>query len=295
MVLMKYKPTYVVTVSGERMGYVADKTRFEESIQTDILEYTGKNVESISLNETPDYELKLIDRQESTNEEDIIIALQKEATITYKFYEIALNGETKTYVSTEEEANQVVKEIEEKYKDEDIEVNLETNEIITQNAEEVKDTVSVELAEADIQPELDELVEIENSVPKINGIKLAVTPVSGSISSRYGVSSRIRSSTHTGLDIACSKGTPIKVVADGTVTSASWGGAYGNLVKVNHGNGVETWYAHCNEFYCKAGQKVSAGDVIAAVGTTGNSTGPHLHLEIRINGNHVNPQNYLYN
>jgi len=58
---------------------------------------------------------------------------------------------------------------------------------------------------------------------------------------------------------------------------------------------VETWYGHTSKMYVKVGQKVQAGDVIAAVGSTGNSTGPHLHFEIRINGQHVNPQNYLYN
>ena len=129
---------------------------------------------------------------------------------------------------------------------------------------------------------------------QINGIKLAYLPVSGTISSRYGVSSRIRSSNHTGLDIATTLGTPIKVVAAGTVTCASYQGSYGNLVKIDHGNGLETWYAHTKEMYVKVGDQVEAGEVIAAVGSTGNSTGPHLHFEIRINGNHVNPQDYLY-
>ena len=133
-----------------------------------------------------------------------------------------------------------------------------------------------------------------DKMPSINGIKLAVQPVSGVITSRYGVSSRLRKSTHTGLDIAASTGTPIKVIADGTVTCASYQGSYGKLVKIDHGNGLETWYGHTSKMYVSVGQKVTAGDVIAAVGSTGNSTGPHLHLEIRINGEHVNPQNYLY-
>ncbi len=131
-------------------------------------------------------------------------------------------------------------------------------------------------------------------MPEINGIKIATQPISGIITSRYGVSSSIRSSNHTGLDIAAEAGTPIKVVADGIITSATYSGSYGNLVKVDHGNNVETWYAHTSKMYVTVGQQVKAGDIIAAVGSTGNSTGAHLHLEIRINGNHVNPQNYLY-
>lgn len=131
-------------------------------------------------------------------------------------------------------------------------------------------------------------------MPDVNGIKLAMAPVTGSITSRYGVNSSIRSSSHTGLDIAAKTGTPINVVAEGTVTFAKYNGSYGNLVKVDHGNGVETWYAHTSKMYVTVGEEVKAGDVIAAVGSTGNSTGPHLHFEIRINGEHVNPQKYLY-
>ena len=66
------------------------------------------------------------------------------------------------------------------------------------------------------------------------------------------------------------------------------------MVVINHGNGVETYYGHCSKLYVKAGQHVNQGDAIAAVGNTGNSTGPHLHLEIRLNGVAYNPQNYLY-
>ena len=146
---------------------------------------------------------------------------------------------------------------------------------------------------AEIEKQKEEQERLD-SLPSINGIKLAVTPIEGRITSRYGVSSSLRKSTHTGLDIAAVQGTDIHVIADGTVTSASYNGAYGNLVKVDHGNGVETWYAHTSKMLVKKGNTVKAGDIIAKVGSTGNSTGPHLHLEIRINGEHVNPQNYLY-
>ena len=66
------------------------------------------------------------------------------------------------------------------------------------------------------------------------------------------------------------------------------------MVGINHGNGVETYYAHCSKLYVGVGKQVNQGDVIAAVGNTGNSTGPHLHLEIRVNGVAYNPQNYVY-
>lgn len=66
------------------------------------------------------------------------------------------------------------------------------------------------------------------------------------------------------------------------------------MIILKHGNGIETYYGHCSKLYVKEGEKVEQGDVIAAVGSTGNSTGPHLHFEIRKNGEYVNPQNYVY-
>ena len=127
----------------------------------------------------------------------------------------------------------------------------------------------------------------------LNGLALSV-PVSGSISSRFGERSSIRSSLHTGLDIATSSGTGIRATTAGTVTFAGYKGSYGNLIIVNHGNGVETYYAHCSAIYVSPGQAVDSGTTIGAVGATGNATGPHLHFEIRLGGTPVNPQNYLY-
>ena len=294
--LLKYKPTYVVTTQSEILGYIQDKLQFEQKVDNEVKEYTGKNVESVSLKEEPCYELKFIDRSIDTNEEEIIAKLQEDATIKYKYYEISLNEQEKAYVETIEEAQNIVNDINEQTAEEKIDLKLKVNEIITENAEEIK-TENIETAKEILAPEVKEeikKIEEERNTPVINGIKLAVTPVTGTISSRFGVSSRIRSSTHTGLDIACPTGTDIKLVADGTVTSVTSGGAYGNLLKVSHGNGVETWYAHCSKIYAKEGEKLKAGDIVAAVGSTGNSTGPHLHLEIRIDGTAVNPQNYLY-
>ena len=219
--------------------------------------------------------------------------------VTYKYYEIALENDVIEKVNTIDEAEELTNIL----KEENKELNLTIDEKYTQNEDEVN-VADIEIGEKEISVKANQVLEKqedtqteekqEDSTPTVNGIKLAVKPITGTITSRYGVSSRIRKSNHTGLDIATSTGTPIKVVADGTITNASYSGSYGNLVKVSHGNGVETWYAHTSKMYVTVGQKVNAGDVIAAVGSTGNSTGAHLHLEIRINGQHVNPQKYLY-
>ena len=100
---------------------------------------------------------------------------------------------------------------------------------------------------------------------------------------------------HTGVDIGATTGSNIVAAESGTVILANygWNGGYGNYIILSHGNGITTRYAHASQLYVTAGQTVSKGQVIAAVGTTGNSTGPHLHFEVRVNGSHTNPLNYL--
>lgn len=291
IVFIKYKPVYSVKIENEQVGYIQNKDLFEKEIEENVISYNAKNVDTVTVRNNPEYELKLVQRVEDTNEEEILVAMQKEMEITYKYYQIALNNEVIESVDRYEDAQNIINEL----KEENSDLNFTISEIVTQNADEIK-TNAIEVAKENILEKVNKKKEntTNSIIGEVHGIKLAVKPISGIISSRYGVSSSIRKSTHTGLDIAASSGTPIKVVADGTVTSATYTGSYGNLVKISHGNGVETWYAHTSKMYVKPGQEVKAGDVIAAVGSTGNSTGAHLHLEIRINGKHVNPQNYIY-
>lgn len=295
IILLKYKPTYSVTISEEQIGYVENVTEFKNRIQSEIIEMEGKNIDFVTLENTPSYEMKLISRTQETNEDEIMLALQENAKIMYKYYAIVLNEETLSYVDNMEEAELAVEQIKEEHKDDSIKLELQIATNYTENIEEIG-IETVEVAQEQVEEQVEKLIEEDEKNKKLtlNGVLLAVTPVSGRITSRFAEVSRIRSGAHTGTDIACPVGTPIKAVADGTVTFAARNGSYGNLVKIDHGNGVETWYAHCNQFYVTKGQKVEAGDLIAAAGATGNVTGAHLHLEVRLNGVAVNPQKYLY-
>lgn len=302
ILFIKFKPMYKVSISGTELGYVQNKEALEEKVKESIMEVEEKNIDSIEIQSNPEYALEFVDRTIETKEQELIDTIKQDVTITYKYYEIALNNEQIISVDTMEEAEELVDKVKEENQEKELDLS-----IIEKYTEKVKEvnTEKLEIAQNTIQTKVTQkLKEIEEqkaeeerikSMPEVNGIKLAYIPISGTITSRYGVSSSVRSSDHTGLDIAASTGTPIKVVASGTVTFASEKGSYGNVVKVNHGNGIETWYAHTSKMYVSEGEKVEAGSVIAAVGSTGNSTGPHLHFELRINGQHVNPQKYLYN
>jgi murein DD-endopeptidase MepM/ murein hydrolase activator NlpD len=115
-------------------------------------------------------------------------------------------------------------------------------------------------------------------------------PSVGKITSPFGRRGR---EFHTGIDVAADRGTPIRASNSGTVTFAGRKGSYGNLVIINHGGGFETYYAHASSILVSVGDKVEKGQQIATVGTTGRTTGPHVHFEVRLNGNPQNPLSYL--
>jgi murein DD-endopeptidase MepM/ murein hydrolase activator NlpD len=102
-----------------------------------------------------------------------------------------------------------------------------------------------------------------------------------------------RPAMHTGLDFRAASGDPVRATANGKVVSSGWAGGYGRMVEIDHGNGLSTRYGHLSEIGVKVGDQIKIGQVIGAVGSTGRSTGPHLHYETRIDGDAVDPQKFL--
>ncbi len=126
--------------------------------------------------------------------------------------------------------------------------------------------------------------------------KPSLWPTSGEVTSGFGWRNSPWDSGrefHPGIDIANNIGTPIVATADGEVVKSEWSGGYGNIVQINHGNGIETIYGHNSSILVKAGQSVRKGQMIAYMGSTGRSTGPHAHYEIRVNGTAVDPISFL--
>ena len=306
-----YKVSYSVTINGELKGYTDNKSK----LQTKINEYTEKgeneNTAFVQVDSLPEYKMCLLKRNVSSNDDEIFDTIKNSGITYYRYYAILINDEEKTYVSKFSEAEDIVNQLKEKQSS-----NMEQIAINEKYETELKEFTTVADAVANLYEKPKAITVASNkkgktttynktSTGSVNvasnmssskaalGITLT-RPVSGIITSRFGSQSSIRRSSHTGLDIATSTGTPVLAAAAGTVTFSGWQGSYGYLMVITHSNGVQTYYGHCSALYYQAGATVSQGQKIATVGSTGNSTGPHLHFEIRVNGIAYNPQNYLY-
>lgn len=297
-----FKPIYSVTFNGEFLGYAENKSQLQTKINDYIQKGDGENVAFVQLSDMPEYRMCLLKKDIDTTDEEIYTKVIDSGVPYYKYYAILDDGQEKYYLANFEEAEKVVNELKEKNS-----VNKEEVSI-----QEKYETAEVEFTEVEKcveglyeKPVVKTVKKASNSGggmyatgmnasgQKVNiGISL-IRPVSGTITSRFGPRSR---NNHKGIDIGAPKGTGIKAAASGTVVLSQYGynGGYGNYVIVSHGNGVQTVYGHCSSLVATVGQKVSQGQVIARVGSTGVSTGNHLHFEIRVNGVVQNPQNYVY-
>lgn len=302
LVALFFKPIYAVTINGEAVGYSEDKSKLQAKINKYIESGEGgenSNIAFVQVDNMPEYKLCLLKRNVVTNDEEIFEKVKQTGIVYYKYYAILDGEEEKAYVSNFAQAEEIVTKLKEKDSN-----NINQIIILEMYETELKEFTEVETAVASLYEEkVEEPKKVSvgkvNTLTNISYNKVSlnlnlIRPISGIITSRFGESSSRRTSKHTGLDIGASTGTKIKACADGTVTFSGYKGSYGYMVVINHGNGIETYYAHCSKLYANVGDKISQGDVIAAVGNTGNSTGPHLHLEIRVNGIAYNPQNYLY-
>jgi septal ring factor EnvC (AmiA/AmiB activator) len=143
-----------------------------------------------------------------------------------------------------------------------------------------------------------ELVEYLEDQKSLLSSTPSIWPVKGWLTSTFGYRTSPftgRRELHKGLDIATRSSTPIIAPADGLVVFAGREGGFGNMLIVDHGYGIMTRYAHCSSLEAKLGDKIKRGDIVAKVGSTGRSTGPHLHYEVSVNGVSVNPNRYILN
>ena len=302
IIKVRYKQTYSVSLNGEIIGYTQDKVALQKRINDYINTGDGDNVAFVEVKEMPEYTACLLKNGIETNDDEIFSTVVSSGTTYYKYYAITEDEDEKAYVKTFADAESAVNQLKDKKS-----TNAEKLGIVEKYSIEQAEYKTVETCVSELYKEKKVVVAQTRTVPKATytgpsvptslGISL-VKPVSGTISSRFGIRSR---DNHKGLDIAAPKGTAIKAAASGTVIFSGFGAngngysGYGYTVAIKSNSSATILYAHCSALYVKAGQTVSQGQVIAAVGSTGISTGNHLHFEIRVNGKAVDPQNYIYN
>ena len=292
-IFVVYKPMYKVSLSGEDIGYTENKSELQKRINEYIKNGDSKTVAFVEVDTMPVYKMCLTKKGLVTNDDEVFDKVISSGIPYYKYYAILEDNEEKYYVLNYEECEKVLADLKEKKS-----MNSDKVTYVLKYETELKELSAVDAIVTALYKEPPK-VKKTSSVSTMKNVdysntKLGVSlirPVNGTITSRFGPRSR---GVHTGLDIANSSGTPIKAAASGVCVFSAYKGSYGNMIVIDHGGGVQTYYAHCSRLYVSVGSNVNQGDVIAAIGSTGNSTGPHLHFEVRVNGVAKNPQNYVY-
>ena len=309
----KFKFVYMVEMGGVELGLVNDKDKFEKDIK-DTLEDLEEPVVSAKLKENPKYSLRLVDKEDIDVDDNYVFAkVEEKIEKTYRYYNIKEDDKLLAKVSTKEERDNLLKELEEGKQVKDLKVEEEqTKEYYIISYEEAKQLAStnVDNIENEKKSKLEkEKIEKRNTniVKNIRrGGTVSASSSSnasamlGSLSFRRPLnSSRVSAGYlgypgHRGIDFPAPQGTPVMAAESGTVTTILYSNkSYGNRVIIDHGNGISTLYGHNSSIGVSLGQKVSKGQTIAGVGSTGRSTGNHVHFEIRINGKPINPTSYV--
>lgn len=299
-ILNTYKPAVKTYINGRFIGYFSNEQQFDEVYNDLVTE--KQNIDpnvKVYLESEPSFETSYI-RDSLLSEQNIYTNLRAEIKTEYTIYNVAVDGENKMTFSTEDEANKYAESLKAEVESLDTEVNME-------KVSELGETTTIERADAILKDIVDRNKPIE--IPVVEETP-AYTPVTTTYSGDINViatgdgvwptvNRRINCGYgeyygHKGIDLGGPAGNPIYAYRTGTVIFAGWDATgYGNCIKINHGDGMITLYAHCSALYVTAGQVVSEGETIAAVGETGWATGPHLHFEVKLNGISVNPYPYI--
>ena len=309
----KFKFVYMVEMGGVELGLVNDKDKFEKDIK-DTLENLEEPVVSAKLQENPKYSLRLVDKEDIDVDDNYVFAkVEEKIEKTYRYYNIKEDDKLLAKVSTKEERDNLLKELEEGKQVKDLKVEEEeTKEYYIISYEEAKQLASTnvdnienekrsKLAKEKIEKRNTNIVKNIRRGGTVSASSSSnASAMLGSLSFRRPLnSSRVSAGYlgypgHRGIDFPSPQGTPVMAAESGTVTTVMYSNkSYGNRVIIDHGNGISTLYGHNSTIGVSLGQKVSKGQTIAGVGSTGNSTGNHVHFEIRINGKPINPTSYV--
>lgn len=311
-ILNTYKPTVKAYISGKFVGYFSSEQQFDEVYNDLVTE--KQNVDSnvkVYLENEPTFETSYT-RDSLMAKQNVYTNLRSELKTEYTVYQVAVDGENKMKFDTQDEATKYADSLKTEVSKLSVEVKQEKipdkGEVTTvETADNIlKDIVDrnqpVETPKATVTSSAT-TTKTTSSTTSTSNVTTAATIGATSVQATGGgvwptVNRRINCqymgySGHTGIDLGGAIGTAIYAYKTGTVTFAGWGTGYGLHVKIDHGNGMSTLYGHCSELFVSVGDKVTEGQMIAKIGMTGYTTGPHLHFEVRLNGVPVNPYPYI--
>lgn len=296
LIIKIYRPVLLVKYKGEFIGYATDLLGIEKKINIELTTEDDK-ANFYDLEEPIIYEFKFLKKRFSGEDDKIVKEIKSKAIPKYKYFVLDLNdGINKYYFSKISDAVNVKDELKSKNSKNAEQINIKVEYTQSKQHEEASETVVNRLYKKKYVTTYDYLASRGMLTEKIDiPIELS-RPISGIVTSGFSLRRYLFGTTapHTGTDIARESGAAIKAAADGIVIYAGYSQTgYGNLVVIDHGEGQHTRYAHCSAIYVRAGQEVKEGQKIAAVGSTGQSTGPHLHFEVRYEAIALNPEYYV--
>lgn len=304
-VLNTYKPTVKAYIDGKFVGYFSSEQQFDEVYNDLVTE--KQNIDSnvkVYLESEPTFETSYT-RDSLIAKQNVYTNLRAEIKTEYTVYEVAVDGENKMKFDNKDDAEKYAENL----KSEVSKLNVEVKE---EKVEDKGEITTIERADSILKDIVDRNKPVET--PKATVSKTTNTTSSSNVTTAATIGATSVPATgggvwptvnrrvnchymgysgHTGIDLGGAVGTAIYAYKSGTVTFAGWGSGYGLHIKIDHGNGMTTYYAHCSELFASVGQQVTEGQMIAKIGMTGYTTGPHLHFEVRLNGVPVNPYPYI--
>ena len=244
-----YKISYSVTINGEMVGYTDNKSKLQTEINDYIEKGESENTAFVQVESLPEYKVCLLKRDVQASDEDIFNTIKSAGTTYYRYYSINENNEEKLYVANFTEAEDIINQLKEKNSK-----NMDNITISEKYETQMQDFTTVEDAVSNLYVQKPQVTVAKTKTTSVGSVNTATTiaggkvslgislarPVSGIISSRFGARSSIRSSAHTGLDIATSTGTPVLAAASGTVTFSGRKGSYGTYLSLH----IVTEYKH---------------------------------------------------
>ncbi len=295
-ILNIYVPTYRAKINGKIIGYYDTEAQFDEVYAAIVQEKSTDGVEvKTYLEANPVFEVSYVIR-DTIDKQNLYTNLREKVKAEYTVYNVIVKDKKEVEFATKASADEYANNLKKEIKGLKVEVTSEKQSELNEVTEVAKAKEIYNGLVSRYKPAAKVYTNNTAVYAKPTQISYSTnTSVSGGVKPASGIYTQFYGGGHGGIDIASRGNVPIYAYKAGVVTYRKWAGAnsYGNLIKIDHGDGVVTYYAHLSGWNVVEGETVAAGQKIGDMGNTGRSTGQHLHFEIRVNGQTINPYPYI--